>query len=294
MKEPGSSRRSGFPRLGLKSPWKTRRSPPATRFVILASARTGSNLLQGMLDSHEQVSCFGELFNDSNPSHIQWNTSREIRAEDIALRDADPCGFLEQRVFAVPPHVRAVGFKLFYFHAVQGPWSAIWPYLRGMSGLRVLHLRRTNLLRKLVSERLAARTGKWWINRDEDAYCDVSIELGYDECMGEFDSARNYERDGLQRLAGQAVLDLTYERLAAAPEIEANRALEFLGVAPQILQARIKRQLRDPLTKVVSNYSELAARFAGTADAAFFDEPVAPPMPGAVLPQKPSQSCQSP
>jgi len=119
--------------------------PPATRFVILSSARTGSNLLQTMLSSHEQIASYGELFNQDDPGRILWNNPRPSSAEDVALRDADPCGFLERRVFAVPRSVRAVGFKLFYFHAPDGPWSAIWPYLRSMPGLRVIHIRRINI-----------------------------------------------------------------------------------------------------------------------------------------------------
>lgn len=238
----------------------------------MASARTGSNLLQSLLASHGQIVCYGELFNDSEPGKILWNTQQATTAEDIELRDADPCGFLERRVYAVPQEVRAVGFKLFDLHALQGPWRVIWPHLQAMPGLRVLHLRRVNLLRKMVSEILAARTGRWWITRDEDAYQDVSIELGYDECVSAFTSARNYAREGMERLAGQPVLELSYEALVQATDVETNRVLEFLGLPARPLQVSIKRQLRQPLSTVVRNYAELAARFAGTPDASFFDE----------------------
>ena len=125
------------------------------RFIILAAARTGSNLLATALNGHANIICFRELFN--------WRTETigyfvegydNDSAEDRAFRDRDEVAFLNARVFCDhPSEVRSVGFKAPYGTFIGFPKLQEW--LVKEQEVRVLHLRRRNLLRRLVSGRIA-------------------------------------------------------------------------------------------------------------------------------------------
>ena len=43
------------------------------RFVLLSNARSGSNMLQSMLDKHPQIVCYGEVFNPMyGKGYVKW------------------------------------------------------------------------------------------------------------------------------------------------------------------------------------------------------------------------------
>jgi hypothetical protein len=128
---------------------------PYTRFIILSDARTGSNLLQQSLDAHPNIVCFREIFN-LDPAYIDYEVDGwdGKLASDLALRAGDPVAFIRERVFgAHDERTQAVGFKFAYAHF----WfhEKLLPALTEDEALRVVHLQRRNLLRSLVSLRIA-------------------------------------------------------------------------------------------------------------------------------------------
>lgn len=132
-----------------------------TRFVILSGARTGSTVLAQALNSSPDIICFREVFNYTLHA-IDYSVAGYDNgsAEDLALRARDPIGFLRERIFCRhPDEVRAVGFKFHYLHFWGFP--GLWEALAEDQQLRVLHLKRLNLLRMLLSLRIAESTGVW-------------------------------------------------------------------------------------------------------------------------------------
>src|SRR5579871_4263372 len=79
------------------------------RFMVLGSARTGSNLLLSLLSAHPQVKTYGELFNlDMLP-----------KASLTEVLD-DPVAYLRQKVYQDhKSEIEAVGFKMFYDHLTR-------------------------------------------------------------------------------------------------------------------------------------------------------------------------------
>ena len=136
-----------------------------TRFLILGRSRVGSNFLRGLLNSHSQITVFGELF--QNKEEIGWampgyRQSRRL----MTLFHEEPVRFLEEKVFHPFPHgVTAVGFKLFYYHARDEAWRPVWDYLQAETGIKVIHLRRENILRTHLSKQQAEMTDVW-VNTD--------------------------------------------------------------------------------------------------------------------------------
>lgn len=130
-----------------------------TRFIILCLGRTGSNMLAQALNSSPHITCFGDVFNPQSDFIQVFVGSQEVFSpHDLSLRREDPVRFLEERIFCrYPQHIRAVGFKLHY--GQFGRYPGLGERLLRDRNMCLIHLCRHNLLRTLVSLRLAQATG---------------------------------------------------------------------------------------------------------------------------------------
>jgi LPS sulfotransferase NodH len=184
----------------------------------------------------------------------------------------DPEGFLEDYVFGSRPrHIRAVGFKLFYYHARSEPWSRVWPYLQEMPGLHVIHIKRRNMLRTHLSRVRAEQTDRW-VNTSGDAEAPPRVELDYAACRRDFEQTRAQETEADAFFAGRQTLEVFYEDLVARPEIQADRLQAFLGLPIQVLTPQTHQQARQPLAAAIANYEMLRQQFAGSPWQDFFDD----------------------
>lgn len=244
------------------------------RFIILGEARSGSNFLRGLLNSHPDVVAFGEIFRFYH--NIGWEL-REYEAyrqtpQLISLIQRDPVGFLESRVFQkFPPSIAAVGFKIFYYHAQEDSRKIVWQHLKESRDIHVIHLKRKNSLRALLSRKKAHMTNKW-TNLTGPEKDDRSLELSRDECLEQFVWTRDMWRGYDDFFREHQKMDLFYEDLAADWESEALRVLGFLGASPRRLLPNTYKQASLPLSEAILNYGELKNHFEGTEWEVFFDE----------------------
>jgi LPS sulfotransferase NodH len=240
-------------------------------FIVLGRSRVGSNLLRSLLNAHPGVVAFGEVFRDPNEldwDHVGYFQSAAVRA----LVQHDPVRFVEKRLFGrYPRQVQAVGFKLFYYHAREGAQAAIWPWLLRRRDIKVIHLKRDNLLQIHVSRKRAALTGRW-VNTSGAADQSVTLRLDYDEVLADFQQTRTWVAESDEAFKEHQLLQVQYERLASDYQSEARRLGEFLGVDAHDVQPSTYQQSTQPLSATISNYHELKARFAGTPWVAFFTE----------------------
>ena len=245
------------------------------KFVILGRGRTGSNFLRTSLASHNNIVVFAELFNAASrrEGRLLWGGLPGYRSRNrglLSLRESDPRRFLDEAVFArMPGKVRAVGFKLFYYHA-RGDWSCVWPHLRSLD-IRAIHLRRRNLLSVQVSGILAAQSGAWMTTSSKRAQPRQPVVLDYDGCLRFFERTRAFEAE--YGAYFEHTLDLFYEDLVADYEGQTRIVQEFLEVPWQPLSSPLKKQISLPLHETISNYDELKGRFAGSEWESFFDAP---------------------
>lgn len=242
-----------------------------TRFLILGRSRVGSNFLRGLLNSHSQTTVFGELF--QNKEEIGWampgyRQSRRL----MTLFHEEPVRFLEEKVFHPFPHgVTAVGFKLFYYHARDEAWRPVWDYLQAETGIKVIHLRRENILRTHLSKQQAEMTDVW-VNTDGVQQKRPGVVLSYEDCLEAFTKTRRWEDEAGAFFANHEKIDVVYERLAADYRPEMARILAFLGVPPEPLAPQTYKQPGRSLSEAILNYAELKEQFAGTEWASFFTE----------------------
>lgn len=243
-----------------------------TRFIVLGRSRVGSNLLRGLLNDHSQIVVLGELF--QNKQAIGWAMDgfpTNGRTRQMFLQE--PVPFLEEKVWRhFPQPVTAVGFKIFYYHARDRQWAAVWPYLQADTDLRVIHIKRRNLLNVHLSRKRAMVSDEW-VNTAAGKRTKVgAISLDYEECLQDFEQTRQYEVAADAFFAGHPKIDVIYETLAAGREQEMARIQSFLGVNQEVVTPQTFKQAKKPLSAAITNFETLKAQFAGSPWESFFEE----------------------
>jgi len=210
-----------------------------TPFLVLASGRSGTTLLVDELNR-------------------RWDDVRSLR-EAFSAHTRVGHSFEETlgRVYFTDSGHRFVGCKIFRGHVTDSELRRIL----ALPGMRVVILRRTNVLRKYVSLLIAIRDDQWHASRADpiaaagDRAVDVDLPsfLRYramtDQAYDRFDQA----------VRGLPVLRITYEDLSADLDGTLRRVGKFLGAgAPDIEPApHLVRQNPEPLRMLIRNYDEL-------------------------------------
>jgi LPS sulfotransferase NodH len=242
-----------------------------TRFIILGRYRSGSNYLRGLMNSHSQIVVLGELF--QNEKTIGWaypgyRQSRHV----LNLFHDQPVKFLQTRVFRrFPREVQAVGFKIFYYHAQTDNWKPVWTYLIENETIKVIHIKRKNILKTHLSRKLAALTDTWVdTSGSKDSIRQVSLD--YEECLQDFVRTREWEETHDQTFAKHPLVQVCYEDLARDYGSELNRIQEFLGVRIETLKPETFKQSNRPISDSISNYYALKQEFIGSPWELFFED----------------------
>ncbi len=253
-----------------------------TQAIILTTQRTGSTFLVTCLETHPEIRCLGELLAGSRLFHVPeflfrfrygtkayrfvrsgaWWPTRMMRR----YLDEGRLGSMELGVKPV------MAFKAMY-NQIRPAWTM--DFLRGRKDLRVLHLRRNNLLKTYVSNQLLTvkRDDAWkpHTTTPVDAVSMRILPAGAIEFMRK--SAAEYEAH--ERLfADHPRLALSYETMIDGAGIEAGVAREicrFLGVAERPMQSKLVKMNPERLDEMVQNYDELASAVAKTEFAAMLD-----------------------
>ena len=134
----------------------------ATRFVILAAPRSGSNFLCSLLNSHAEILCHHEVY---NPSGIFYALDRRDGSLDLGTveeRDQAPLAFLE-RLWSATLGRQCVGFKM-----TRGQNEHVLEEVLRDPGVRKIVLHRRNRIKTYVSTLVAERSGQWEVYREAD------------------------------------------------------------------------------------------------------------------------------
>ncbi len=168
-------------------------------------------------------------------------------------------------------NTEACGFKIFYYHAQEEPQKRIWKRLRELDDLRVIHVKRRNILRTYLSREKAVRNNQWFIQTKERRE-DPPIHLNHEGCLHEFIQTRKSEQDYDAFFHEHAVHEIFYEDLSADTTQKMVEVQEFLGLPVKTVAPQTFKQSYTPISCAIENYSELKALFQDTEWACFFDE----------------------
>lgn len=243
-----------------------------TRFIILNAARTGSTMLRHLLNSHPDICCHGEVMAGGIRSFVglQDRPNLPLVSKLESLLKADPVGFMRDFVL-YPGGMKAVGFKIKYEELVLPAFAAIRSELEQDTELRVIHLRRENRLKRVISKITATRINKVF-NVLDPSEKPVQTRFALDpmECEEDFSQTAAREAEFAQAFGSHPLCEVTYEELVRPESGAKQRVQEFLGVQPVALETATVKINSDRVDDMVDNLEALRAHFAGTPWAKFF------------------------
>ncbi len=244
-----------------------------THFVVLADRRTGTSLLLDTLNSHPEVECVKRAFGlekrvrnpDSNKHSggyfLHRTESISNRMMHYRNRQASIDSFLDEKIFTPRDHLEAAGFRLLYGASKAYPEIGNWIHAHEV---KVIHLVRENLLKRLISEKTAP-LHKMHHPRAGAQITTVKIMLDPVETLERLE--RKAKRVEAEQLKFEALkpLRVVYEEFSANRDAETARVFDFLGVsAEQSERSDLVKINPDSIQELVENYDELAAVLTGT------------------------------
>ena len=225
--------------------------------MILTTQSTGSTFLVECLDSHPQVECASEILIGAadrlSPEYRgRFKPSPRLRACYGQAPGGRVIGWNASTPTAAAP-VRV--FKAMY-NQLANPFAS--RYLQQNEDIRVLHLRRHNLLKVHVSKLLMPKRARVQVFEPVAA---VQIHVDPAEAIASMRAARALYSRYDEFFARHARLPLAYEELIDGNQLQADtaaRVCDFLGIERQAMNSRIVKLNPESLREMVTNYDELA------------------------------------
>jgi len=250
-------------------------------FVVLFQGRTGSSYLTDVLDRHPEVTAGGEWLADLWSVASARGATPGARLHDALRRIVRGCPasrqITEARAFFAEerPPTRVAGFKTKVSDLLD---------LQGMragledSSVRAVVMHRENLVKQTVSHlnamRLHQRTREWNLHDEADR-----LEA-FAPTVAHFQEAlrRVVFDDRVLRAFADLLdaprLELEYGDLLRDRDAWFGSVYDFLEVEPRPIESDVRKNTRDDLRRVLTNFDELRDAYRGTRFETMFDETV--------------------
>lgn len=260
------------------------------KIVILAAPRSGTNYLRSLLNSHPDIRMFGEMFH-SNWEMPQFHKADPLTADEKSAlfrsRFDHPEDFLEKYVWLAvnARRVKAIGFKLLYGQGCDsaGKKGEVWDYLLKNNEVKIIHLKRRNILKREISLTHAMRSGQWSLKKGNNIFSTMTalclrlckIKAVYFEpkkCEEFFINNEKMILDYEEYFKGKQVLSIDYEDLIEFFDENISKIMMFIGVDYYPLKSSFLKQNPLPVKLSLKNFKELKNYFEGTRWESFFYE----------------------
>jgi len=249
----------------------------ASRFIILASQRTGSSYLVSLLNSHPKILCIGETLKEVETQPNMYKVrhsyytylSKNLRHRVLykLSKKRSLWSYLDN--FFYQDNDLSTGFKVMGTHAIR--YEGLIAYL-GNHKVKCIKLTRKNLLKKLLSNQIAKATDQWNLHGDK-AYKPCPVSLSIDTLIGDLQKIEE-EYKQLEDLSNELdVYSTCYEDIVGNnKEAIIGEILSFLGVELSVpLFSEMRKMNVEPMNKLIVNYEEVKACLAETSYASMLE-----------------------
>ena len=243
------------------------------RAIILTTQRTGSTFLVRCLASHPQIDSITELLVGAHlepPAMVRSSRTFTKAARFLMAGGWHPRRAMRQFYQASDKPVSI--FKAMY-NQVSNPLTL--GYLTRNNDIRVIHLRRRNLLKMHVSQLLMPkRRNAIWEPHTTEPLPPVTTWVDPAVAIEEMRRADLLYKRFEDIFAGHKRLALVYEDMLENQRLrpsEARRICEFLGVEDHPMYSSFIKLNPESLEAMVVNYRELAAAVSQTEFADLID-----------------------
>ena len=218
------------------------------KLVILGRQRTGSSLLMNLLHAHSKIDMESEVFR---------------------LLEGQSCRTVWKKTFSKKlPWIKYAGFKLFYNHPDDSEDREVWEILNADTNVRVIHIKRENILRTYISKLIALKTGAWDSRQEEEKteVFDKRVKVDVEHCLNELREIKKLEAQfGKTRFPNHPYLELSFEELTQNKESQLSRIYSFLGLEYKKIdktKINLKRQNPEGLRELILNYEDLVDKIS--------------------------------
>lgn len=223
-----------------------------------------------LLSSHPQIKQYGEIVGESI-----------LRVSDVQakIKAVGPVRYI-QNSFKKRFYKHAVGMKILY-HQLKERYAEKWEIaelsdilegIRNQDDIKIIHLKRRNRLKTLISGELARLT-KEYVKREQNSQTkEVPIALTPEQCELFFEKIDQNEKYFDTCFQSHPVLDIYYEDLTADINLTCNKISDFLGLKRCKLKSNTFKQSQKPLSERIQGYEELKCYFKNSSSELFFEE----------------------
>ncbi|MCF7861535.1 sulfotransferase [Candidatus Woesearchaeota archaeon] len=245
------------------------------RYILISPSRGGSWFLISLLSSHNDIISLGEVFHEDEIAfdHPDFNSNNKM----VLLRNSDREGFLKKEVFKrYTQNIKAVGFKFLYYQLNFPEHVELNRYLKKEKDIKIIHLKRENHLNRLISFKIAEKTGQWRSKslNDVKKISKVCFSLDDDECRDFFIQGEQDEIRFDNMFKHHEVLNLNYEDLVKFQTGKCSEILKFLGVDDKALSTKYFKQNLRSQSDVILNYDKLKFAFKNTQWSRLFTDKI--------------------
>lgn len=240
------------------------------RAVILTTQRTGSTFLVDCLRSHPQIECASEIL-IGEPDNPGLSYRGPFRQAYKVMRIFSSGAWRPARhmdAFYERGSAKVRCFKVMY-NQLARPFAR--RYLERNEDVRVIHLRRENLLKVHVSTLLMSRRKQVQAKAPVDR---VWTFVDPRKAIASMRKAREVFESNDKAFANHPRLQITYENLIDGQGLQEGarrRICDFLGVQQLPMKSPIMKINPESLRDMITNYDELAKAVSRTEFADMLD-----------------------
>ena len=225
-------------------------------YVVLGHARTGTNLLCSLLNSHPNVTCAYEVLHPEDAGLRQKfhqdmveNTEHWLKP-GVGREQKDAIEYIESRLLPRAGAGHPFGPKILYWQVQK---LGLFNYL-ARHNFRFLHMTR-NPVEVHVSQLQAQQSGQWFLGRDEAQQAAPPMEVDLSEltafCRLYRKQLSKYDRIGPERFS------VDYKDLCKDPQSVMDRVFRFLGVQPVAVDSYSRKQQSWNIRDRIMNFDDL-------------------------------------
>ncbi len=215
-----------------------------TSFIVISRSRSGSNLLISLLNSHPSIFVRGEEFHNlerRNPKHI--------------------LDFFFKRT---PKDIVASGFKVFYYHPLDGDSDILWSSILKYPNIKFIHLKRKNLIGSIISRHEALNTDVW-SSTSSSSVQSSKISIDPKDIEVELAETENYYVQFDNHLLDKAHMEVYYEDFTSDMDKHMKDICAFLGLSDVFqFKTNLKKQSKRGLDERLENIDEIRSYFKGS------------------------------
>lgn len=250
------------------------------KFILTGLPRSGTTVISVSLSKHPEILFYGELLN--NEVMVRNNESARItmgagwRINNRPDQPLRPCTlhesgyqYLDKFFSRMQQQVNALGFKLLYDQALNGPNSDAWRYIEEHNEVKIIRTRRENLLEIICSYVRANVTRRWHVSNEPTK--DHRFIVPPHECEILFKRFSNRPKELGNIEKTHAVIDVDYEEIETDFPDVMTRLYSFLQVDNKIeAKPELRKIARLRPNQELANYDQLRNHFRSSEYARYF------------------------